>query len=86
MRSSLPTVVSDVGGAGEAVRDGVTGFLLPKDDDGRLYACLSLLAHQPWIRRQMGKAAHEHFKQNFTFDRMFDQTLRVYEDVLARRN
>lgn len=83
MRSSLPTVVSDVGGAGEAVRDGVTGFLLPKGDEDRLYACMSLLAHQPWLRREMGKAAKKHFEQNFTFDRMFDQTLRVYEDVLA---
>lgn len=86
MRSGLPTVVSDVGGAGEAVRDGITGFQLPKGDEDRLYACLSLLAHQPWLRREMGNAAKEHFEQNFTFDRMFDQTLGVYEEVLAGRN
>jgi len=86
MRSGLPTVVSDVGGAGEAVRDGITGFLLPKSDEDRLYSCLSLLAHQSWLRREMGKAAKEHFEENFTFDRMFDQTLRVYEEVLTGRN
>lgn len=86
MKAGLPTLVSDVGGAGEAICDGVTGFLLPKGDEGRLYACLSLLAHQPWLRREMGNAAKEYFEQNFTFDRMFDQTLRVYEEVLAGRN
>ncbi len=86
MRAGLPTVVSDVGGAGEAVRDGETGFLIPRGDEDRLYACLSLLANQPWLRLSMGAAARRHFLQSFTFDRMFDRTLAVYEEVLSGHN
>ena len=86
MKAGLPTLVSDVGGAGEAICEGVTGFLLPKGDEDRLYACLSLFAHQPWLRREMGNAGKEHFEQNFTFERMFNRTLQVYEEALTWRN
>jgi glycosyltransferase involved in cell wall biosynthesis len=86
MRAGLPTVVSNVGGAGEAVVEGQTGFVIPRGDIDTLAHRLSALANNAELRRRMGAAAREHFLANFTFDRMFDRTLQVYEDALAGRN
>jgi glycosyltransferase involved in cell wall biosynthesis len=85
MREGLPTLVSDVGGAGEAVVEGQTGFLIPKGNVDVLAQRLALLASNAELRRRMGAAAREHFLANFTFDRMFNRTLQVYEEVLAGR-
>jgi glycosyltransferase involved in cell wall biosynthesis len=86
MREGLPTLVSDVGGAGEAVAEGQTGFLIPRGNVDVLAQRLALLAHNAELRRRMGSAAREHFLANFTFDRMFNRTLAVYEEVLSGRN
>jgi len=86
MREGLPTLVSDVGGAGEAAVEGQTGFLIPRGNVEMLAQRLTLLADNSELRRQMGSAAREHFLANFTFDRMFTRTLQVYEQVLAGRN
>jgi glycosyltransferase involved in cell wall biosynthesis len=85
MREGLPTLVSDVGGAGEAVVEGQTGFLIPRRNVEVLAQRLALLANDAELRRRMGAAAREHFLANFTFDRMFNRTLQVYEEVLAGR-
>lgn len=86
MREGLPTLVSDVGGAGEAVVEGQTGFLIPRGNVEVLAQRLTLLANDAELRRRMGSAAKEHFLANFTFDRMFTRTLQVYEEVLAGRH
>jgi glycosyltransferase involved in cell wall biosynthesis len=86
MREGLPTLVSDVGGAGEAVVEGQTGFLIPRGNVDVLAQRLALLANSPQLRMRMGAAAREHFLANFTFDRMFNRTLAVYKEVLSGRN
>jgi glycosyltransferase involved in cell wall biosynthesis len=86
MRAGLPTVVSNVGGAGEAVLEGKTGFVIPRGNVDVLAHKLTTLVNNAELRRRMGAAAREHFLANFTFDRMFDRTLQVYEDALAARN
>ena len=82
MRAGLPTVVADVGGAGEAVRDGETGFLFPRADDERLAAHLRLLAIDPALRARMGAAARARLEAEFTFERMYRATFDVYRSAL----
>jgi glycosyltransferase involved in cell wall biosynthesis len=82
MRAGLPTIVSNVGGAGEAVVDGKTGFLIPKGSIDVLAEKLQLLARNVELRQSMGAAAKQHFLRNFTFDRMYNRTMKVYQEVL----
>ncbi len=81
MRTGLPAIVSDVGGAGEAVTDGVTGYLVPRGDVAAIRNRIRTLVDQPSLRQQMGESARLAFAQSFTFDRMYDATLTVYREA-----
>ena len=85
MRAGLPVVVSDVGGAKEAVIEGKTGFCIPRGDVNRLTQCLSLLVEDASLRSKMGHAGRQHYLANFTFDGMFEKTAKIYEEILKRR-
>lgn len=82
MRAGLPTVVSDVGGAAEAVMEGITGYTIPRGDVGRLRERLRKLSDDQVLRQRMGQAGRERYETEFTFDRMFEQTFSVYKEVL----
>ena len=84
MAAGLPVVVSDVGGAGEAVIDGETGFLIPRGNEEMLFEKLSLLAVDRELRRRMGRAARELFLERFRVGRMTEAVLRFYETSLAK--
>lgn len=83
MRAGLPVVASDVGGVSEAVVDGETGFLVPRGDVAALRQRLQQLIVDPELRERMGKAGRQRFEALFTVDRMLEQTLHVYEEVLG---
>jgi glycosyltransferase involved in cell wall biosynthesis len=82
MRAGLPVVVSDVGGAAEAVIEGVTGFTIPLGDVERLRERIRSLVDDPVLRQTMGQAARERYESEFTFDRMFEQNVAIYKEVL----
>jgi glycosyltransferase involved in cell wall biosynthesis len=84
MRAGRPTIVSDAGGAAEAVLDGATGFVVPRGDVERLRRALSTLANDRAWLVTMGEAARRRYEAEFTFDRMYARTVGVYEDALAR--
>jgi glycosyltransferase involved in cell wall biosynthesis len=85
MREGLPTVVSDVGGAGEAVIDGVTGYLVPRGNVGAFRNRLEELVANPDVRLAMGRAARLFYEQEFTFSMMFERTIAVYQRIVERR-
>ncbi|WP_022798878.1 glycosyltransferase family 4 protein [Thermus islandicus] len=84
MRAGLPVVATDVGGVGEAVVEGNTGFLVGRGDEVGLRRKLSLLLENPSLRASMGEAGRRRYEEAFTLERMLLETWRVYEDVLVR--
>jgi len=85
MRAGLPVIASDVGGVGEAVEDGKTGFTVPVADVDALSERLGRLIDDPALRQRMGEAGRERFLNRFTLDQMVKKTLAVYNDVLSKR-
>lgn len=83
MRAGLPVVATDVGGVGEAVVEGKTGFLVGRGDEAALREKLSLLLENPALRASMGKAGRRRYEEAFTLERMLLETWRVYEEVLG---
>jgi glycosyltransferase involved in cell wall biosynthesis len=83
MRAGLPVVASDVGGVRESVTDGATGFVVPRADAGHLATRIRQLLQEPSLRLAMGQAGRARYEQRFTFERMLDETLAVYREVLA---
>lgn len=79
--SSLPVVVTDVGGNREIVIDGETGFLTPPGDPEalaqRMRQLLNLTDSQ---RQQLGNTARSRALEQFSIDKILDQ----WEEIYAR--
>jgi len=82
MRAGLPVVVSDVGGAAEAVAEGETGHVVPRGDVASLAGRLAHLAGDAGARSTMGEAGRRRFEDRFTFETMYRSTVAVYEECL----
>jgi len=85
MRAGLPVVVSDVGGAGEAVQEGRSGFVVPPSKVEALRDALAKLVANPELRSRMGAASRRLYEEKFTFERMFEATVAIYREVLNER-
>ncbi|MGH7515130.1 MAG: glycosyltransferase family 4 protein [Gemmatimonadales bacterium] len=83
MRAGLPVVASSVGGTGEAVRDGETGYLVPRGDVELLRDRIERLLADPALRVRMGTSGRSHYEEHFTLDRAVNKTIAVYRDVVA---
>ena len=82
----LPAVATNVGGNPEVIVDGVTGFLTPVGDAGRLEAAMGGLADLPERERQkIGLAARERILQEYRLDAVVDQWEELYWSLLTAR-
>ena len=82
MRAGLPVVASAVGGVSEAVRDGETGFLVPRGDVEVLRDRIERLLTDRSLRSRMGTGGRTRYEQHFTLEHFVAKTLAVYEDVV----
>jgi glycosyltransferase involved in cell wall biosynthesis len=85
MASSLPVVATDVGGNGEAVKDGITGFLVPPEDPGALSAAILRLISDPSQAKAMGAAGMKVVAERFTTETMMNQIAGAYRNLLSGR-
>jgi glycosyltransferase involved in cell wall biosynthesis len=68
----LPLVATDVGGTGEIVQHGKTGYLVAPDDVDGVAAALAKLAIEPAARLEFGACAKALYQERFTSSRMID--------------
>ena len=66
----VPSVAGRSGGAGEAVEDGATGFVVDPLDAGAVAAALGRLLADPALRRRLGAAARARATSAFAYDRL----------------
>ena len=64
----LPAVAGRSGGAGEAVDDGSTGFVVDPFDAGAVAGALERLLADPGLRRSLGAAARARAETSFAYD------------------
>jgi glycosyltransferase involved in cell wall biosynthesis len=86
MRAGLPVVATDIGGIREAVIHRDTGLLVPKRNVGVLRDHLRMLVTDPQLRVKMGAAARRRYLSEFTFEKMHQETLALYREVLLSRS
>ncbi len=83
MAAGLPIVVTEVGGTDSLVRHGENGFVVPVGDVLAFSQALDKLLSDSKLREQMGYRSRQMVKE-FTLDRMLEETLAVYREVLGR--
>jgi glycosyltransferase involved in cell wall biosynthesis len=81
---AVPAVATDIGGAGEILRDGETGSVVPPRDPARLSAAILALLDDPDRARAMGRLGSTDVAARFTPDRLTAESIAVYEAVLTQ--
>jgi glycosyltransferase involved in cell wall biosynthesis len=84
MRAGLPVIATNVNGIPEEVDHGQTGLLVPRQDVQALADALDTLIQSPETRQKMGEAGRQKFLQEFTVERMINETKAIYEQVLEK--
>jgi glycosyltransferase involved in cell wall biosynthesis len=85
MAASLPVVATNVGGNGEAVRDGVSGVIVPPEDPNALAAAIVQLLSDPAKARRMGAEGKRLAAEKFTTEAMMTQITNVYQCLLKEK-
>lgn len=86
MAMGIPIIASDLGGYSENIRPGETGWLVPPNDPVRLAnAILEVLGQTPGERQKMIDTAMQDVHARYDKKKMVDDTLAVYEEVIANK-
>lgn len=83
MAARLPVVATAVGGNVELVRDGRSGFLVPRQDTSAVVASLLDLLRRPPLARRMGLAGRRRMEEDFSSTRLASQVDALYTRILG---
>jgi glycosyltransferase involved in cell wall biosynthesis len=72
------------GGAFDQIEDGENGFIVPFDDSETLALRLKQLLENQQLRSQMSQAALKVAQEKFTMNKMTEDTILIYEQVIRK--
>jgi glycosyltransferase involved in cell wall biosynthesis len=85
MAWGLPVLAVASGGVPEYVEDGNNGLLVARPDAGLLSGGMLRLLNEKSLRMRLGREARRTIEERLSAGRMVENTIRVYEDVLEKR-
>ena len=83
MAAARPVVVTDVGGAREAIIDGESGYIVPPGDDEAMAGRIIALLEDGERARAMGERGRQIVEQRFSCAAQLAATEALYERLLA---
>ena len=81
MACGLPVIASRVGGIPEFVRDGVDGYLIPREEPAALRQAVRNLIQERERFQQMGRNAHAHMRRTVDATVVIGQELELLDQV-----
>jgi glycosyltransferase involved in cell wall biosynthesis len=84
--ASVPVVSTDATGGIDAIRDGITGLLVPVGNVDALTAALDRLLSDPELRAKMGLAGCLWVQQNFRRETVWKNLEANYRSILESDN
>lgn len=84
MSSGVCPAVTDVGGNGAALGPDLSALLVPSNDADRLAELWRRLLSDPVERNRMGQLARTRVVEQFSLDKMVDQHVALYRELLDR--
>ena len=85
MHAGLPVLAVDVGSVADAVSDGDTGYLVPRDDLAAIQDRLGRLVADPALRLRMGARGRVAAREQFTDDIMARRYESIYYALMGAR-
>ncbi len=80
----VPTVAYDIGGISEGIKQGRTGYLIPKGDINFFTEKLEELLVNDDRRKKMGEEARRFIKENFSLEALAMRHERYYFQITKR--
>ncbi len=81
MACGLPVVATRASGLEELVREGVNGYLVDINDTVALADRIATLINNPYERRRMGKESRKVAEQEFAWEYIAEQYVKIYERI-----
>lgn len=85
LAAGLPTVATRVGGNAEIIDDGKTGILVPPESSPALAEAILRLLRDPRFASSLGKNGREYVASEFSFQKMIENTDKLYTELLHSR-
>lgn len=82
MAAELPSVVTDVGGNGQVVRNGNEGYIIPFGDAEEIASAYTKLIKDESLRKSMGEQSFQTISKGFSLDHTLDQYEDIYEKAI----
>jgi len=82
MAAGRPVVATNVGGAGEAIVEGETGYLVNSGDYAAMAQRIVSLLQKPESARAMGEKGKQRVEQNFSSRALLQNTVALYDNLL----
>jgi L-malate glycosyltransferase len=83
LAASRPVVVTDVGGAREAVQDGETGYVVPPRDPNTMAERIIHLLERPALAHAMGTRGNEVIRTKFSSQAQLTRTEQLYDSFFS---
>lgn len=80
----LPSVVSNVGGLPEVVKDGETGVIVQRENFQQASEALERLVLDSQLRNDMGNSAHNFVANAFSWESCVEKMNQIYKQLLGR--
>ncbi len=86
MAAGLPTVATDVGGNAEVVEEGVTGLVVPSNDEERLAGAIDRLLRDGELAAQLGATARRRAFAEYGVETQARRYEAFYRELAERKN
>ncbi|MDD5083591.1 MAG: glycosyltransferase [Candidatus Moranbacteria bacterium] len=83
MAMGVCVVASNVGGVGDAVSEGVTGFLVPPNNSDEIAKKLELIIKNPEMRKEVSSNARKLVEEKFSVGMLAENYKKLYNDILC---
>ena len=81
-----PVIATDVGGIPEIVKDGETGFLIPRSNSKAMASQIVKLLNNSDLLRQMSRSAFIKAKQSFSLVKQAEEYLFWFDELISSYN
>lgn len=84
MACGLPVVATNIGGIRDIISSNVNGLLVPPGSPVKMAKMIEILWTDQSLRKKLGNNARETILKNYTWDKITNNFIHLYEDLLQK--